>query len=71
MTDALDIAPGACGEDRFARVTYAEADALADQVAQALLAAGLRRGERVLTGNDDGRGALAFSECREPRFTGR
>lgn len=40
MTDALDIAPGACGEDRFARVTYAEADALADQVAQALLPPG-------------------------------
>lgn len=39
---------GAYGSPRFAQVTYAEADATANQVANALLAEGLQRGERVL-----------------------
>jgi acyl-CoA synthetase (AMP-forming)/AMP-acid ligase II len=46
--DAIIAWPGAYGDERFARVSYAEADAYANQIAQALLAAGLRRGDRVL-----------------------
>ena len=38
---------GACSDERFARVTYRQADAAANQVAHALLAAGLERGDRV------------------------
>ncbi|HET6507895.1 MAG TPA: AMP-binding protein [Baekduia sp.] len=39
---------GAYGDPAFARVTYARADAIANQVANALLAAGLRRSDRVI-----------------------
>jgi acyl-CoA synthetase (AMP-forming)/AMP-acid ligase II len=46
--DAIIGWPGAYGDDRLARVSYRQADALADQVAHALLAAGLSRGDRVL-----------------------
>ncbi|HEY1974865.1 MAG TPA: AMP-binding protein [Pseudonocardia sp.] len=46
--DAIVAWPGAYGDERFARVSYARADAYANQIAQALLAAGPRRGDRVL-----------------------
>jgi acyl-CoA synthetase (AMP-forming)/AMP-acid ligase II len=40
--------PGAYGDPRFASLTYREADAVANQVAHALAAAGLVPGDRVL-----------------------
>lgn len=40
--------PGAYGDERFARVTFREADAAANQLAHALAAAGLEPGDRVL-----------------------
>jgi acyl-CoA synthetase (AMP-forming)/AMP-acid ligase II len=40
--------PGAFSEERFARLTYREADRLANQVAQGLLARGLEPAARVL-----------------------
>jgi acyl-CoA synthetase (AMP-forming)/AMP-acid ligase II len=40
--------PGAYGEDRYARLTYRQADELANRFANALLARGLVRGDRVL-----------------------
>ena len=46
--EAVVGAPGAYTEERFARLTYREANTVADQVAQGLLAAGLGRGDRVL-----------------------
>ncbi|HWI74440.1 MAG TPA: AMP-binding protein [Baekduia sp.] len=46
--DAIVAWDGAYGTARFARVTYAEADATANRVANALLAAGLRRSDRVV-----------------------
>ena len=46
--EAVVGAPGAYSDPRFARQTYREANALADRVAQGLLAAGLHRGDRVL-----------------------
>lgn len=39
---------GAYGEERFARLSYAQADAAANQVAHALIDAGLSSGDRVL-----------------------
>jgi acyl-CoA synthetase (AMP-forming)/AMP-acid ligase II len=39
---------GAAGEERFASVTYRQADRAANQLANALAAAGLRPGDRVL-----------------------
>jgi acyl-CoA synthetase (AMP-forming)/AMP-acid ligase II len=45
---AIAAWPGACADDRFARVTYREADAAANQVAHALAAHGLAPGDRVL-----------------------
>lgn len=45
---AIHAADGACGEDRFAAVTYREADAAANRLAHALAAAGLEPGDRVL-----------------------
>jgi acyl-CoA synthetase (AMP-forming)/AMP-acid ligase II len=45
---AIAAAPGAYGEERFARVTYREADAICNQLAHALAAQGLEPGDRVL-----------------------
>ncbi|WIV56258.1 AMP-binding protein [Amycolatopsis nalaikhensis] len=45
---ALASADGAHGEDRFAAVTYRQADEAANQLAHALAAAGLSPGDRVL-----------------------
>ncbi|MGD9526600.1 AMP-binding protein [Pseudonocardia sp.] len=45
---AIVAADGACGEERFACVTYREADAVANRLAHALAAAGLVPGDRVL-----------------------
>jgi len=42
--EAVIGAEGAYAEPRFARVTYRQADRAANQVANALLARGLRRG---------------------------
>lgn len=44
---ALVATPDAVADPRYAVVTYGEADALANRVANALLARGLRRGDRV------------------------
>lgn len=44
---ALHARPGAAGSERFMSLTYRQADEAANQVAQALLAAGLRRSDRV------------------------
>jgi acyl-CoA synthetase (AMP-forming)/AMP-acid ligase II len=46
--EALVGRPGAYADPAFARLTYAQADALANQTANALLGAGLARGDRVL-----------------------
>jgi acyl-CoA synthetase (AMP-forming)/AMP-acid ligase II len=46
--EALVAAPGAASAPEFARLSYAGADALANQFAQALLGRGLARGDRVL-----------------------
>lgn len=46
--EALVASPGACGDPRLARLTYRQADEQSNRVANALLAAGLRRSERVL-----------------------
>jgi acyl-CoA synthetase (AMP-forming)/AMP-acid ligase II len=46
--EALVAAPGAASAPEFARLSYAAADTLANRVAQALLARGLARGDRVL-----------------------
>ena len=40
--------PGAFGDPTFERLTYRAADAVANRVANGLLAAGLQRGDRVL-----------------------
>jgi acyl-CoA synthetase (AMP-forming)/AMP-acid ligase II len=40
--------PGAFSDARFERLTYRQADEVANQVANGLLAAGLSRGDRVL-----------------------
>jgi len=45
---AITGAPGAYGEERFARVTYRQADAICNQLAHALAAQGLQPGDRVL-----------------------
>lgn len=45
---ALTSAEGAHGEDRFAAVTYRQADEAANQLAHALAATGLAPGDRVL-----------------------
>ncbi|MEV6641464.1 AMP-binding protein [Amycolatopsis sp. NPDC051371] len=45
---AIASADGAHGEDRFATVTYRQADEAANQLAHALAAAGLAPGDRVL-----------------------
>ncbi|MER7434823.1 AMP-binding protein [Pseudonocardia alni] len=45
---ALTGRPGAYGEERFASVTYREADGITSQVAHALAARGLEPGARVL-----------------------
>ena len=45
---ALVGRPGAYGERRFASLTYREADAVSNQVAHALAAAGVQPGDRVL-----------------------
>ncbi len=45
---AIAAAPGAYGEERFARVTYRQADAICNQLAHALAARGLEPGDRVL-----------------------
>jgi acyl-CoA synthetase (AMP-forming)/AMP-acid ligase II len=45
---AITGRPGAYGEDRFASVTYREADEIANQVAHALAAHGLEPGARVV-----------------------
>lgn len=45
---AITAGPGATGDDRFARVTYREADETANRFAHALAAAGLQPGDRVL-----------------------
>ena len=46
--EALVGAPGAFGDPRFERVSYAAADAFANQVANALRARGIGRGDRVM-----------------------
>jgi acyl-CoA synthetase (AMP-forming)/AMP-acid ligase II len=46
--EAVIGAEGAYAEPRFARVTYRQADRVANQVANALLARGLRRGDIVM-----------------------
>jgi acyl-CoA synthetase (AMP-forming)/AMP-acid ligase II len=45
---ALVGRPGSYGSAEFARLTYREADAAANRVAQALLAAGLERSDRIV-----------------------
>jgi acyl-CoA synthetase (AMP-forming)/AMP-acid ligase II len=45
---ALASADGACGDDRFATVTYRQADEIANRFAHALNDAGLSPGDRVL-----------------------
>ena len=45
---AIAAADGACGDERFASVTYREADDTANRFAGALAAAGLEPGDRVL-----------------------
>src|ERR1700743_791124 len=45
--DAIVGRPGAYADERFRRLTYRQADELANQVAHALLARGLRRGDVV------------------------
>ena len=45
---AITGRPGAYGEERFASVTYREADGITSQVAHALAARGLEPGARVL-----------------------
>lgn len=46
--EAVVAAPGAFGYERYARLTYRQADQLANQVANALLARGFSRGDRVV-----------------------
>ena len=46
--EAIVAWDGACAEERFRRVTYREADETANRVANALLAAGLERSDRVV-----------------------
>jgi acyl-CoA synthetase (AMP-forming)/AMP-acid ligase II len=46
--EAIVGRPGAFGDPRFERLTYRQADELANQVAHGLLAQGLARGARVL-----------------------
>src|SRR5215207_4569558 len=46
--EALVGAPGAYGTARFGRLTYGEADAAANQVANAMRARGIGRGDRVM-----------------------
>lgn len=45
--EAIVARPGAFASERFQRLTYREADRLANQVAHALLRAGLQRSDRV------------------------
>lgn len=45
--DAMVATPDAVADPRYARVTYAEADRIANRVARALLGLGLARGDRV------------------------
>ena len=45
---ALTAADGGCGDDRFAAVTYRQADEIANRFAHALTDAGLSPGDRVL-----------------------
>jgi acyl-CoA synthetase (AMP-forming)/AMP-acid ligase II len=45
---ALEATDGACGDDRFAAVTYRQADEVANRFAHALVDAGLSPGDRVL-----------------------
>ncbi|MDQ2810713.1 MAG: AMP-binding protein [Actinomycetota bacterium] len=45
---AIVARPGACADERFAALTYRQADQVANQVAHALLARGLQRGDVVL-----------------------
>jgi len=47
-TDAIVGRPGAYADEAYARLTYRAADALANQVANALLAGGLQHGDRVM-----------------------
>jgi AMP-binding enzyme len=46
--EALVAAPGACADPRLSRLTYRQADQLANQVADGLLARGLTRGDIVM-----------------------
>ena len=46
--EAIVGRPGAYADEAHARLTYRAADALANQVAHALLARGLQRGARVM-----------------------
>ena len=46
--DAIIGCPGAYGDERLSVLSYGQADAMANQVAQTLLAAGLPRGARVV-----------------------
>ena len=46
--DAIVAWPGAYANERFATVTYRQADAEANRIAHALLASGLQRSDRVL-----------------------
>lgn len=47
--DALISGPGACAYPEHERLTYREADRLANRIANALLGQGLQRGDRVAT----------------------
>jgi acyl-CoA synthetase (AMP-forming)/AMP-acid ligase II len=46
--EAIVASPDACGSERFRRLTYRAADELANQIANALIAHGLQRGDRVV-----------------------
>ncbi|WP_200933116.1 MULTISPECIES: class I adenylate-forming enzyme family protein [unclassified Sphingomonas] len=45
---AIVASADACGSERFARLTYRAADQLANRIANALIARGLQRGDRVV-----------------------
>ncbi len=58
--EAVIGAEGAYADPRFARLTYRQADAAANQVANALLARGLRRGDIVMMFCENSVEALLF-----------
>lgn len=58
--EAIVATEGAYSHQRYQRMTYQQADQLANQVAHQLLASGLQKGDRVLQMNDNSTEAYLF-----------